>query len=131
MALPDTLPAFAAIWLRNPFRIRVSLREPGKIWVILGDNYHMKQESAELIGLQALGWLAGNDDLFPGFLGSTGADAQSVAAQAGDAVFLASVLDYILMEDGWVIAFCDAVGLPYTQPRLARAYLPGGEALWT
>ncbi|MGR3363688.1 MAG: DUF3572 family protein, partial [Maritimibacter harenae] len=34
----------------------------------------MKQEQAETIGLQALGWLAGNDELMPVFLGSTGGD---------------------------------------------------------
>ncbi len=38
----------------------------------------MTQESAETVGLQALAWLAGNEDLLPVFLGSTGASAADV-----------------------------------------------------
>lgn len=85
-----------------------------------------EQDFAETLALQALGWLAAQDELFPVFLGSTGASAQDVALRAGDAEFLGSVLDFILMDDQWVIAFCDAAGLAYTQPLQARAMLPGG-----
>ncbi len=91
----------------------------------------MRQESAETVALQALGWLAGNDELFPTFLGTTGADGSDVAARAAEPAFLASVLDFLLMDDDWIIAFCDAAGLPYTTPRNARAVMPGGEASWS
>jgi hypothetical protein len=36
------------------------------------------------------------------------------------------VLDFLLMDDAWVVAFCDAAGLPYEAPMRARAALPGG-----
>lgn len=91
----------------------------------------MRQESAETIALQALGWLAGNDDLFPTFLGSTGAAPSEIAERAAEPAFLASVLDFLLMDDDWIIAFCDAAGLAYTDPRNARAVMPGGEASWS
>ena len=92
----------------------------------------MKQDVAETIALRALGWLAGHDDLFPVFLGATGASAGDVAARAGDAVFLGSVLDFILMDDAWVVAFCDQAGLAYTAPMQARGALPGGvQTHWT
>ncbi|MES2968242.1 MAG: DUF3572 domain-containing protein [Pseudomonadota bacterium] len=92
----------------------------------------IRSDAAETVGLQALGWLAGNEDLLPVFLGATGASASDLAAQATDAAFLGSVLDFILMDDAWVIAFCDAAGLPYTLPMEARAVLPGGQAThWT
>jgi hypothetical protein len=97
----------------------------------------MRQEAAETLGLQALGWLAGQDDLFQSFLGSTGASAQDVALRLGQsgpaqAEFLGSVLDFLLMDDAWVTGFCDAAGLPYTAPMAARAMLPGGQAThWT
>ncbi len=39
---------------------------------------------------------------------------------------LASVLDFLLMEDAWVMAFCTVTGLPFTAPMEARAGLPGG-----
>lgn len=90
------------------------------------------QEMAETLGLQALAWIAGNDDLLPAFLGATGASGAELAAAAGKPEFLAAVLDFLLMEDAWVIAFCDASGLAYTAPLQARARLPGGNALhWT
>ena len=91
-----------------------------------------RQESAETIALQALGWLAGNEDLFPVFLGATGASVTDLAASAKQPAFLGSVLDFLVMDDAWVMAFCDAVNLPYTAPMQARAALPGGEQMnWT
>jgi hypothetical protein len=92
----------------------------------------MKREAAETVGVQALGWLAGNDELLPVFLGSTGASLDDLRAGAGDPAFLGSVLDFVMMDDAWVVAFCDAAGLPYATPMQARAALPGGgEVHWT
>jgi hypothetical protein len=92
----------------------------------------MQREAAETVGVQALGWLAGNDELLPVFLGSTGASLDDLRAGAGDAAFLGSVLDFLMMDDAWVIGFCDAVGIPYTTPMQARASLPGGgQVHWT
>lgn len=92
----------------------------------------MSQESAEIIGLQALGWLASNDDLLPVFLGASGASEADVKAQAGDPAFLSAVLDFLLNDDAWVMAFCDAHGLDYMAPMTARMALPGGgEVHWT
>ncbi len=91
-----------------------------------------RQEAAETLALQALAWLAGNDDLFPVFLGASGASADDLAANAGQPAFLASVLDFVLTDDAWVTAFCDEVGLAYDAPMRARAVLPGGEQInWT
>lgn len=92
----------------------------------------LTRNSAETIGLQALTWLAGNDDLLPVFLGATGASETDFRVRLQDAEFLGSVLDFILMDDAWVQAFCDAHGLPYDRPWQARAFLPGGEQVnWT
>lgn len=97
-----------------------------------GEKQMTRQESAEMIGLQALGWLAGNEDLLPIFLNASGASVGDLASGAKSPVFLGSVLDFLLMDDAYVIAFCDSVGLRYTQPMEARAWLPGGEAThWT
>ena len=92
----------------------------------------MTQESAETIALQALAWLAAKDDLLPVFLGSSGTVAKDLRARATDADFLASILDFVMMDDAWVVAFCDTAGLSYEKPMLARAALPGGkEVYWT
>ena len=92
----------------------------------------MTPDAAETLAVQALGWLAGQDDLFGVFLGSTGASVADVKARADDPAFLGSVLDFVLMDDAWVVAFCDSVGCPYDAAMRARAALPGGEQVnWT
>jgi hypothetical protein len=84
------------------------------------------------LALQALGWLAANDDLLPVFLGSTGASEADVKQSAADPVFLGAVLDFLMMDDAWVVAFCDEVAVPYDRLMQARAALPGGEQVnWT
>jgi len=68
----------------------------------------MQQNSAETIALQALGWLAGNDALLPVFLGATGASEADLRERATEPEFLGAVLDFLMMDDAWVVAFCDA-----------------------
>ena len=92
----------------------------------------MKQEVSETIGLQALAWLAGNEELLSVFQGATGSCAQDFRERTQDPEFLGSVLDFLMMNDNWVIEFCDANDLGYDQPMLARQSLPGGEQMnWT
>ncbi len=92
----------------------------------------MQQDRAELIAVQALGWLAGNDDLLPVFLGATGSNVDDLRAQAGDPAFLGAVLEFLMNDDAWVIGFCDSVGLKYDEPMQARQALPGGAQVhWT
>lgn len=92
----------------------------------------MSQESAEAIALRALAWLAGNEDLLPVFLGSSGASAGDLREMAQEPEFLAAVLDFLLMDDAWVMAFCAAEGLDNTVPMQAREALPGGARInWT
>ena len=93
---------------------------------------NITRESAETIGLEVLGWLAANDDLLPVFLGATGASEADLRDRAADPEFLGAVLDFLMMDDAWVTAFCDAQGLAYDVPMRARAVLPGGaEVNWT
>jgi len=92
----------------------------------------MQQESAETIALQALGWLAGNEELLPVFQGATGASEADLRVRATEPEFLGSVLDFLMMDDAWVVAFCDSQGLSYETPMMARVALPGGAQMsWT
>ncbi len=86
-----------------------------------------RREVAETIALQALGWLAGNEDLLPVFMGASGLAADDLGNRAEDTEFLASVLDFILMDDAWVIGFCDEHALAYDQLMQVRQALPGGQ----
>lgn len=90
------------------------------------------------LALSALTWLVSNEDLFPVFLGATGADPAALAAalrsgaagRPADLELLASVLDFLLMDDAWIAAFCDAEGLRHEAPLRARAALPGANEAW-
>lgn len=92
----------------------------------------MSPENAQTLALQALAWLVGNDDLCPVFLGATGGSADDLRMQVTDPAFQAAVLDFLTMDDAWVIEFCDLHDLKYDQPLMARYALPGAEAVhWT
>lgn len=92
----------------------------------------MTPEQAEIHALAALTWLAGNDELWPVFLGATGATAQDLSKRAEDPEFLIAVLDFVLMDDAWILAFCDHAGYAYEIPQRARLALPGGAQMhWT
>ncbi len=92
----------------------------------------ISQDGAEQLAIKAIVWLAGNDELLPVFMGSTGADESAFREGVSKPEFQASVLDFIMMDDAWVIAFCDNEGIPYDRLLQARAALPGGQSLhWT
>lgn len=89
-------------------------------------------DAAETLALNALGWLLTRDDLLPVFLGATGASEADLRVRAADPEFLGSVLDFLLMDDAWIVGFCDSRGIGYEQPMMARAALPGGSQMhWT
>lgn len=90
------------------------------------------RETAETTALQVLAWLVGNEELLPVFLGATGASEGNLRETASDPEFLGSVLDFVLMDDAWVIAFCDAHSMAYERLMEARQLLPGGGNVhWT
>lgn len=92
----------------------------------------MIPERAEQIALSALIWLSTNEELLPIFLGASGASAQDLRAQVQDSSFMVSVLDFITMDDQWVIAFCDSENMKYEDPLKARYSLTGAENVhWT
>lgn len=92
----------------------------------------MSPESAEVVALQALSWIVGNDDLRDVFLGATGASVDDLRTSAVDVDFQVSVLGFLLMDDQWVIGFCDDHGLDYQAPNMAQQSLPGqGIPHWT
>lgn len=89
-------------------------------------------DAAETLALKSLSWLVAQEELLPVFLGASGASEADLRARAADPEFLGSVLDFLMMDDAWIIAFCDAGSVPYEHPMLARAALPGGAQIhWT
>ncbi|WP_372604801.1 DUF3572 domain-containing protein [Actibacterium sp.] len=92
----------------------------------------MRQDEAETIAIQALAWLAEQEDLLGAFLGASGASPADLATQAASAEFQIALLDFLMMDDAWVIGFCQTVGQPYETVMQARQSLPGGAQMhWT
>ena len=92
----------------------------------------LKLLDAQTYALTALGWLSGQDDLLGNFLGFTGSNLESIKENVEEAGYLVSVLDFLMMDDRWVLNCCASTGLDPTEMRLARLALPGGaEVHWT
>ncbi|MEH6831287.1 MAG: DUF3572 domain-containing protein [Sulfitobacter sp.] len=92
----------------------------------------LTRNAAETIAIDCFTWLVGNEDLLPVFLGSTGASQEDMRSAVTDPDFLGSVLDFILTDDAWVIACCDAQSIRYERLAEARMSLPGGDQRhWT
>jgi Protein of unknown function (DUF3572) len=86
----------------------------------------LARESAEMLGLQALGWIAGRPDLAGQFLAAAGASPEEMRARAGDPEFLGFVLDFLLSNEEALLDFAREAGVPPDRPLRARAALPGG-----
>jgi hypothetical protein len=92
----------------------------------------MKQEIAETRALAILGWLAGQEELLPLFLGASGATETDLRARAAEPEFLASVVDFLMMQDHWVIDCATDQGWRPEDIMAIRAGLPGGDLpAWT
>ena len=93
----------------------------------------MTPDLAQTMALQALAWLIAEEDLKDVFLGASGASEEDLRNGVRDPVFLAALLDFICLDDNWVIRFCDDNGISnYMHPMMARQALPGGEEVsWT
>lgn len=76
-------------------------------------------------GATGLGMAGGKRRSLPVFLGSTGASAADVRKGASDPEFLGGLLEFLMMDDAWVISFCDSISIPYVRLMEARQSLPG------
>jgi hypothetical protein len=92
----------------------------------------LNQDVAETKALRVLAWLAAEEDLLPVFLGASGAGPEDLRTRAGDPEFLASLLDFVLMDDAWVLSCAEALGIPPGEIMATRQALPGGNLpSWT
>ena len=90
-------------------------------------------EQAELLTIKVLEWIATNPTLFATFLNMTGSTRESIKDNYGNREFLASVMDFLLMQkDVLILECCQYVAVPPEDPLKARRALPGGEEFnWT
>ena len=86
------------------------------------------REVAEIVAVQALGFIAGDPTRLGAFLAETGIGPQSLRAAAADPQFLVSVLDFVLRDDATVKAFAKVSELHPTNIAAAREVL--GDPHW-
>jgi Protein of unknown function (DUF3572) len=80
----------------------------------------------ETVALQALTFIASDDDRLQRFLGLTGIEPGSLRILAQDPAGLGSVLDYMLGWEPLLLEFAEAEKLPPESIAAARRKLPGG-----
>jgi Protein of unknown function (DUF3572) len=81
------------------------------------------REVAEIVAIQALGFLAGEPERLGRFLAETGIGPETLRSSAADPNFLVSVLDFILRDDETVKAFAASSKLHPTNIMAARQVL--------
>ncbi len=86
----------------------------------------MTPERAEVLALEGLGWLAGQEDGIQRFLNQSGIDADSLRDAAGSREMGVAVLDFLLGNEELLLQFCESAAIPPKQVHLARHAL-GGE----
>ena len=92
----------------------------------------MNLEQAEVYATKVATWLISNEEMLKIFMGSTGVSGNTIKSDFQDGVFLAAVLDFLLLDDNWVIAACQAMQLEPEAMSAVRLLLPGGQKVnWT
>ena len=80
-------------------------------------------QTAEMLAVQALAFIAEDDSRMSGFVASTGIAVESIRAAAREPNFLGGVLEHILAEENLLIAFADNAGIDPTEVARARQAL--------
>ena len=92
----------------------------------------MDREIAETRALEVLTWVLSEDDLIQIFMGATGASQNDLRSNTLSHEFLLSILDFVLMDDRWVISCSKFLNIDPSQIQLIRMSLDGGqEVTWT
>ncbi len=91
----------------------------------------MRHDQAETLAIQALSWLASDEENLGQFLNVTGAAPGDLRARAQEPEFLGFVLDFIMRDDETILGFCNASGATPEGVQRARSTLGGGLPNWT
>ena len=92
----------------------------------------MDKEIAETRALEVLTWVLSDDDLIQVFMSATGASQSDLRSNTLSHEFLISILDFVLMDDRWVISCGKFLNIDPSQIQLIRMSLDGGQEVnWT
>lgn len=90
------------------------------------------RQKAEVIAAGVLAWLSADSARLSAFLAATGANPHELSHALDRPDFLLAVLDFLMADEGLLLACCAELDIPPEHPAQARAALPGGaEMHWT
>ncbi len=90
----------------------------------------MKSEQAEIIAIQAITFIGAHEQALNALMAQSGMGLDDLKANMTDPSFLAGVLDFLLADEGALLAFSDEIDVSPETIIQARRALPGGENLW-
>lgn len=85
------------------------------------------QEEAEGLAIEALGFIAQDNELMGRFLALTGLAGDDIRQAVSTPGFMAGVLEFLLNHEPTLLAFCSAAGKNPQRVAQAFALLPGGK----
>ncbi len=86
-----------------------------------------KDETAEIVALEILRFLALDGNRLGRFLAWTGEGPQSLKARADDPAFLAGVLDYLLAHEALLVEFAQSIEADPASIAPLRRSLPAAD----
>ena len=81
------------------------------------------RQTAEMLAVQALAFIAEDDGRLSGFITLTGIAVQSIRDAAREPNFLAGLLEHILADENLLIAFAASAGIDPAEVARARQAL--------
>ena len=85
----------------------------------------MEQKSAEILAINALGFLASEPERLGRFLALSGIGPEALKQNAANPEFLAGVVDYVLADESLLFLFAESQGIRVEEAQKARRALPG------
>jgi hypothetical protein len=85
----------------------------------------MTLERAEILCLEGLGWLAGDEDALTRFLSISGADIAALRQAAENRDTLLAVVEFLLTHEDLMLRFCEDSGAAPQALHQARHVLAG------
>ena len=85
----------------------------------------ISREEAEILAVRALGFLAQHQERMEGFVRMTGVAVDDLKDHMSDPGYLGAVLDYLLADERYLLAFTDRIGIAPELPYRARRKLEG------
>ncbi|WP_421695182.1 DUF3572 domain-containing protein [Aestuariivirga sp.] len=82
-------------------------------------------EEAEVLALNALGFLAAEPDRLQRFMDLAGLDIQAIRASAAEPAFLGAVIDHLLADESLLLIFAEEQQMRPDRIASLRRKLPG------